>query len=100
MTNLLPCPFCGGEATSWKDQHGNYGVACNTIRCFEVSDRFESSELAAEWWNRRAPAMPDDVRETIVLLLRFAKYGHAEDNNIVARIKKALAYLGDEGGRP
>lgn len=103
---LLPCPFCGSEATCWKDQYGEFGVACNRVMCFEVSDRFESAELATEWWNRRAPlpqqdAMPEDVAEWIerlVLAKRndmeyLVSRGFEKESLQFAVCDAALAYL-------
>jgi Lar family restriction alleviation protein len=64
---LLPCPFCGGEAVfvddsllNWKcgtygamTAHRNHWVTC--IGCFAQTDEYESQSEAARKWNERAP---------------------------------------------
>lgn len=57
---LLPCPFCGGEAELkidtidvWLAQR-LYTVECSNGECLAVSDRFAAPERATAWWNRRA----------------------------------------------
>lgn len=78
---LLPCPFCGGEASlgtiryssaTIREQHWGQDTfhKVNCIRC--GSDNlglvgFATRELATEHWNRRVPcpvcAQPSDGRE-------------------------------------
>lgn len=59
MKNLLPCPFCGGEARTWKYSHPQTGdywrVACNSNRldCC-ISGRADSEAEAIDAWNTRA----------------------------------------------
>lgn len=61
---LLPCPFCGGEATFCDDDsYGSASVFCNNALCEipHLSGAIaEADELIAQW-NRRAaePAQPD-----------------------------------------
>lgn len=51
---LLPCPFCGGEATLGPSPYG-VPIRCGTVDCSaSVSSYFLLSE-AAERWNTRAP---------------------------------------------
>lgn len=49
---LLPCPFCGGEATqSVKNMHGVCQVFCKTEGC-HASTKWSKDPVPA--WNRRA----------------------------------------------
>ena len=54
---LLPCPFCGGEAVV---RRGNvsklYYVRCSNIECaaLPITDGFSTEGQAARAWNRRA----------------------------------------------
>lgn len=67
MTELKPCPFCGGEATLEKLEPRLYRPLCNgvySIACYscdlnfgydlDYGGTFETEEEAAEAWNRRA----------------------------------------------
>ena len=71
MSNLKPCPFCGGEAAlgtttmqRWKDSDGNYGTftghSVNCIMCGAtnrgIAEGFKTPEDAAHQWNRRSEA--------------------------------------------
>lgn len=51
---LLPCPFCGGEATMWGacGQAPEQWVKCN--RCGASGDTASGEERAAKKWNTRA----------------------------------------------
>lgn len=52
---LKPCPFCGGEATTYKAEGWHY-VSCVNDDCIaSVSmQSFSSEEEAIDAWNRRA----------------------------------------------
>ena len=67
MTELKPCPFCGGEAyflTSWHVKNTAFdsiGVECKScgaqpyqIRVYEGTDLEKKREAAAKKWNRRS----------------------------------------------
>ena len=60
MSELKPCPFCGGEATLTKEQ-GRFFVSCENDDCGVVVETrlwvSRTMEGAIEAWNRRA----DDV---------------------------------------
>lgn len=51
MTELLPCPFCGGRPVR---TGGIYNwIECET--CVAKSCQCSSTEKATELWNRRTP---------------------------------------------
>ena len=55
MTELKPCPFCGGEAYKLKvNDHGFvfFSVVCH--ECHASTNRFTTEALAVEAWDRRA----------------------------------------------
>ena len=86
MTNLLPCPMCGGKAyiersserfeysTGGPNSIVDYGyyVFCTDcdISLGTVNVPPSSEEEATRLWNRRTVAIPPDVRE------RLADYAH------------------------
>jgi Lar family restriction alleviation protein len=67
LTELKPCPFCGGTAISrvekWQEHlpfgkienHRSYGVICTDCECiaYEIEPGFENVFEAIEAWNRR-----------------------------------------------
>ena len=55
MTNLLPCPFCGGEAYIGVSSDG-YGVSCINDKCIDMLklDAIPTEAEAIEAWNTRA----------------------------------------------
>ena len=53
MTELKPCPFCGGEAIGGKNYLGQYSAGCINENCF--ARVFANTKKDAEKrWNRRA----------------------------------------------
>ena len=62
MSELKPCPFCGGKATirvvtpvhdtNYKAfGYGGYFVMCND--CLTSSNNYSTEQVAADHWNRR-----------------------------------------------
>ena len=65
MSELKPCPFCGGKAFI---EHDHEGIGASYVRCkkcglesirFIKSFEIASDDRAVEFWNRRA----DDGKE-------------------------------------
>lgn len=60
MTDLLPCPFCGGKAEIGEvvDYENTFCVQC--CRCLAKSQYVHESNkcIAIEAWNQRAPICP------------------------------------------
>ena len=53
MTELKPCPFCGGTATVYQSSTG-WHASCRTRQeCYALLNDFASEEEAALEWNRR-----------------------------------------------
>lgn len=57
-TEILPCPFCGGEAEIYNVGIGWYKVHCADYDCIgsNASKIMSTREDAARVWNRRAKA--------------------------------------------
>lgn len=54
LTNLKPCPFCGGEAKLEHYENDGYLPMCSVDGCFGMIEIwFETPEEAIEAWNRR-----------------------------------------------
>jgi len=66
MSELKPCPFCGGEqaiktryigyGSPGLGSHDEYRVVCK--ECRASSDEYKSEAEAIAAWNRRSDAMP------------------------------------------
>ena len=52
MTELKPCPFCGGEAEIRVGYNHSY-VRCSTPECYVRTRRYKTAEEAVGLWNRR-----------------------------------------------
>lgn len=65
MSELKPCPFCGGEAEmlTAESMHGGnlYGVMCNCCACH--TDVFDNEAEAIAAWNTRAERTCRNVDE-------------------------------------
>lgn len=63
---LLPCPFCGGEATFEHIPDGRWSIGCvdadGDCMGFQSFQTFTRKTEAAEAWNRRA-LTPDHARQ-------------------------------------
>ena len=57
MAELLPCPFCGGEATvSYNTAYG-FIPWCDNSNCIlnELTNGYETEAQAIKAWNTRTP---------------------------------------------
>ena len=54
MSELKPCPFCGGEAEHYEDGYMQHYVVCTRRGCYARSFGFESEAEAITAWNTRA----------------------------------------------
>lgn len=103
---LLPCPFCGGQASDRGEvtYHGSHeawwpdgsqvvhAYYCNCIRCGITSKGIigqQTRELAREKWNQRA-GMPDPAAEIAALRSELDEW-KARCSEIGAALKMALA---------
>ena len=51
---LKPCPFCGGEAKVFQDQHDNeWCIACVNGDCEYCSNAYNNMQEAINKWNTR-----------------------------------------------
>lgn len=76
MTELKPCPFCGGEATFEEVKHGdtsNWTVGCEDEdgECYGYQSltSFARKAEARAAWNRRAAPAADDLRAHLERML-------------------------------
>ena len=53
---LLPCPFCGGEASVWDKSRYDICVRCDS--CDAQVEWQTTKEKAIAAWNRRSDAVP------------------------------------------
>lgn len=103
LPELLPCPFCGGEARWWdrKNYTANYTVGCQNIDCFlwipdDVDVRqleryatcYRLPESGVEAWNKRAALNESDALRGGVEGLKA----------MVADIKTATFFFPNEPG--
>ena len=56
MSELLPCPFCGGNATLWSDGYMEY-VKCDV--CGAKGQSCYDPQLAVRKWSTRAGCVPE-----------------------------------------
>lgn len=75
MSELKPCPFCGGEAEITKASEYQSYALCRACGASSDYDIHENKEDIVRAWNRRAPVTPIPVSEPpgdddIVLLCR------------------------------
>jgi Lar family restriction alleviation protein len=112
---LLPCPFCGGEARIEQHEKGKWLAFCDDVYGCGTEGWYEDTpEEAIAAWNRRTPAIPPDVRETIRGLLESGIEGTKStirtrnyhglrafvttEEEWLSRYEAALSWLDAQGG--
>lgn len=73
---LLPCPFCGGELTTYAEKKGwtsatgnilKYGSMCKTVNCFVTPAIHDTKDEAIKQANTRKPMERMVIRlETVI----------------------------------
>ena len=102
MTELLPCPFCGGEATVERiGKSGYFYVACNTAYCCDFG-KFDTEAEAIVAWNtrdelgsEREKALEELVRDAYWLIVRAA-WTHVSQDKFAADWTDRVSVLGIE----
>lgn len=82
MTELKPCPFCGGEAELVID--GTDDCPCIWVQCKNgcCSIRFcETEAEAIEAWNKRVPPTNKEIEE-------YIEKTHKENMEMIAKLKR------------
>ena len=99
MSDLLKCPFCGGEAEVILIPNrfidNEYIVCCSSISCAirPKTNRFRCEKKAIETWNTRKPM------EAVVAELEKASYTESADDmnpyppSKVVSLKKAISIV-------
>jgi hypothetical protein len=66
---LLPCPFCGGKATTHKQPSSlntfvKFVTTCDSENCIaSTTDRYNDKQSCIKAWNTRAPSVPSGNEE-------------------------------------
>jgi Lar family restriction alleviation protein len=77
-TELLPCPFCGGEGRHEPEGRSpGYWIQCQ--QCRAQSDDRGSPEMAAKAWNTRAAVNTYPAVEGLVKALETSRQKHLDD---------------------
>jgi Lar family restriction alleviation protein len=63
MTELKPCPFCGGKAETYDYYFNEWYIGC--VECSCDLGVFDTKEEAIEAWNKRVPPTIKDIEEYI-----------------------------------
>jgi len=97
-TELLPCPFCGGEARPVKQIEGRYAIARYSVSCkgcglVAFYEATEAEAIAA--WNTRTATTDEDFSRAVHdgNLWRRVK-GHIRCRNCGLNIESVIALDG------
>jgi Lar family restriction alleviation protein len=79
MTELKPCPFCGGEAEMWVSDVTDRAV----IYCKVCDARImkPNEQEAIEAWNMRVPPTSEEIEE-------YIEKTHKGNMEMVSKLKK------------
>jgi Lar family restriction alleviation protein len=102
---LLPCPFCGGEAiTNYKRFYGlkpiiRFGVSCQGDCGIFLDERAKSEAEAIAAWNRRRDGVLDEVVTAIEEIMNdyrgpidifYGKYQTTNSGEAILKVVLAL----------
>ena len=100
-TELLPCPFCGGEAETW-DGAGLWHVVC--AKCGTVGSPCLTEAEAIAAWNARAERgtlTAEQVFEVIERCVKFYEGGDYDAQEIAdelnARAERTCKFVSSKG---
>lgn len=74
MSELLPCPFCGGRAIEFKElkKPYDYGVRCRGEGCEATIRKCASNYLSIKAWNtRKKPKHNPEYNNTPCLKIKI-----------------------------
>lgn len=93
---LLPCPFCGGEAEHGLDHtvEENHYIMC-TRCCFDIG-RFQHGDEYINVWNARANLQGEWIKRLEGALTSIAKNTCCGGCQEAAKVARAVL---DEGGK-
>ena len=91
MAELLPCPFCGGEAGLRELRNGDF--ICECKKCYGKAHRSDSEELAIRRWNTRKPMERIIERYTEMMPIQFNGFGKT-----LITLEDAINVVKEEGG--
>ena len=96
---LLPCPFCGGEAILRGHQAPEYWVACHGMGCKASTEGFGTKSKAIDAWNTRATpnntAASDLVKRALARIADAYAGFRSEHENMRVMIEACAGhYLG------
>lgn len=63
MTDLKPCPFCGGAAILYRGIKSGYRVQCTNLDCRNTTLRIRYKDDAIRRWNRRTT---DELKDLLI----------------------------------
>jgi Lar family restriction alleviation protein len=96
---LLPCPFCGGEAYVESYGPGKWqgGVYCSTEGCSADGHNHDSEDAAVAAWNRRAelkaPRFSESEREALEKIIEAAESWDVPHHREWPALKQAAATI-------
>jgi hypothetical protein len=90
MSNeLIPCPFCGGEAEVMIESSYYFG-GCKVEECQASGLWHVERDVAVAWWNRRASVWPTGDVAAAQLAEALYEYVVTEDDDALVRIAAAV----------